>query len=191
MRNRQLLRRLPSATTVMAAAVAACALGATAAVAASSPPAGGPIRVLGTSSGLGGGGRVLITGAIGDHGTTRSVNQAGKPASNGNYVKLSLTQGTILLNKTKLNAVVNRAFGAAKVNSATCSLSVVGSATLPLVSGTGHYAGIAGTVRITISAGFVLPRYTSGARAGRCNESNSAQPTGSLQVITGTGSVRF
>lgn len=187
----KLVRRLPSATTVMAAAAAACALGATAAVAASSPPAGGPIRVFGTSSGLGGGGTVLVTGAVGDHGTSRSVNKSGKPAANGHYVKLSLTQGTILLNKTKLDASINRAFGAAKVNPATCSLSVVASGTLPIVSGTGHYAGVAGTVRITIGVGFILPRYTSGARAGQCNESNSAQPTASLQIVEGAGTARF
>jgi hypothetical protein len=191
MRSNRLVRRLPSATTALAAVAATCALGAAAAGAASTPPAGGSFRVFGTSSGLGGGGKVVLTGAIGDRGTTRSVNKAGKPSANGNYVKLSLTQGTILVNATTLNAAANRAFGTVKVNSATCSTSVVASATLPLVSGTGHYAGIGGAVRITISVGFILPRYTSGARAGQCNESNSAQPTGSLQIVSGTGTVRF
>ncbi len=191
MRNAFLFRRRTFALASVATAFAVGAVGAAVAVATSSTPAGGSIRIFGTSPGTGGGGKVLITGAIGDHGTSLSVNKAGKPDSNGSYVKVTLTQGTILLNKTNLDASANRAFGSAVVNPATCSMSVVASGAVPVVAGTAIYAGISGTTHITISAGFVLPRYKSGAHAGKCNESNSAQPTASVQLVEGTGTVSF
>ncbi len=154
-------------------------------------PAGGAIRVFGVSNGLGGGGKVLITGAIGDHGRTESANKSGKPSGNGSYVLLKLTKGTVMLNKTKLDQKVNGAFNKAKLDQATCSLSAAATGVLPVVTGTGLYTGISGSVRITVAAGFTLPRFTSGAKAGQCNTSNSAQPTDSVQIISGTGTVSF
>jgi hypothetical protein len=189
MRNAFLFHRRNLALASVATAFAIGAVGAVAAT--SSTPAGGSIRVFGTSPGTGGGGKVLITGAIGDHGTTLAVNKAGKPESNGGYVKLTLTQGTIMLNQTKLAATLNRAFRSAVVNSATCSVSIIGSGALPVVAGTGIYTRISGTAHITLSAGIILPRYKSGAHAGKCNESNSAQPTASVQLVEGTGTVSF
>jgi hypothetical protein len=165
---------------------------AAAAGAATGTPAGGSIRVLDTSPGTGaGGGKVLVTGAIGDHGTTRTVNKSGKPESNGRYVKLVLTKGTFELNSITLNKNINRAFNSAPVNPATCSLGIAASGSLPISDGTGLYKGISGTIRITISIGLTLPRYTSGPRAGKCNESNAAAPTASLQLVTGSGVVAF
>lgn len=38
---------------------------------------------------------------------------------------------------------------------------------------------------------FVLPTFTSGAKKGQCNESNSAQPLAQYSSITGMGMVRF
>ncbi len=178
--------------TLAPAVLAALLISALVAVSAgAATPAGGPIRVLGSSNGLGGGGKVLITGAIGDHGTSNSVNKAGKPNDNGNYVLLKLTQGTILLNKTVLDRKINRAFNKAQLNQATCSLSVAASNGLPIVSGTGLYTGITGNVHITVSVGFTLPRFSSGAKAGQCNSSNSATPTSSAQLVSGTGTVSF
>jgi hypothetical protein len=174
---------------VIASAVAVTA--SSVAIGAPGTPAGGSIHVFGSSPGTGGGGKVLITGAIGDHGSTKSVNKSGRANANGSYVKLTLTKGTIELNKTKLDANINHAFGSAVVNSATCSLTVVASGTLPVVNGTGLYKGISGSVRITLSLGLTLPRYASGAHAGQCNQSNAAQPTASLQLVEGTGSVSF
>jgi hypothetical protein len=180
----------PATLVALAATAVAVTAGGAALAATASSPAGGSIHVLGSSPGTGGG-KVLITGAIGDHGTSSSVNKSGKPNSNGSYVKLSLTKGTIELNKTKLDANINHAFNSAKLNSATCSLAVIASSTLPIVNGTGLYAKISGTVHITISVGLTLPRYTSGAPAGQCNLSNAAQPTAALQVVFGSGTVSF
>jgi len=176
-------RGLVAALTV--AVVAAAAAGA--ALAASSTPAGGTFHEIGSSAGGGGGGKVLITGAIGDHGTSQTVNKAGKPDQNGSFVKLSLTQGTITLNKTKLDVAVNKAFNSAAINSATCSVQVAASAGLPFTGGTGLYTGISGTADITLVYGFILPRKASGA----CNESNGANPTAAQQITYGGGTVSF
>jgi hypothetical protein len=133
----------------------------------------------------------VITGAIGDHGTSRSTNQAGKPSQGGSYVLLNLTRGTILLNKTALDKNIDKAFKASKLDSSTCSLQAAATGPLTIVGGTGLYTGISGTVRITLSIGFVLPRYTSGAKAGQCNSSNASTPAGSLQLVHGSGTVSF
>ncbi len=191
MRNALPFRRQILTLALVATAFAVAAVGAAVAAATSSTPAGGSVHIFDTSPGTGNGGKVLITGAVGDHGTSRTVNKAGKPNSNGSYVKLTLTQGTIMLNKTKLDAKIGRAFGSAVVNSATCSLGVVASGPLSVVGGTGLYKGISGTAHVTLGGGFILPRFASGPHAGQCNLSNSAQPTSSLQLVFGTGTVKF
>lgn len=180
------LRVLAPASLVALVVAALVAVSAGAAT-----PAGGAIRVFGVSNGLGGGGKVLITGAIGDHGKTESANKSGQPRANGSYVLLKLTKGTILLNKTTLDQKINGAFNKAKLDQATCSLSAAATGVLPFVTGTGLYTGISGSVRIAIAAGFTLPRFTSGAKAGQCNTANSTQPTDSVQIISGTGTVSF
>ena len=119
------------------------------------------------------------------------MTKAGKPTSNGAYVKLTLSQGTLTLNKTKLDKAINKAFNHASLNSATCSLAVAASGTLPFVSGTGLYAGASGSAHVTVAAGFILPRYKTGAKAGECNSSMSATPVASRQIVYGTGSVSF
>lgn len=138
-----------------------------------------------------GGGTIVITGAIGAHGVSGAVTKTGKPDASGHYAELSLTHGTILLDKTKLDSNVNHALKRARFNSKTCSTAVTASATIPVIRGTGGYEGISGRLHLTLSTGFVLPRYTRGAHAGQCNKSGSAQPTASLQTVDGTGRVKF
>ena len=178
-------KHLRAFAPVLLAALTVAAVGAVTAGAAT--PAGGAIHVLGTSNGLGTGGVIEVTGAIGDHGTTRTVNKAGKTDGNGAYVLLKLSQGTILLNKSKLDQAINHAFGKASANQATCSIEVSGTGPVTFISGTGLYKGITGTARITVAIGFTFPRTAS----GKCNESNSATPTSSLQLVSGDGSVHF
>lgn len=177
----------PARALAAAALVTVTAVGATTgALAASSTPAGGAFRVFGVSNGLGGGGTVLLTGAIGDHGQSQSVTKSGKVNQNGAYVKLTMSQGTMTLNKTTLDNAINRSFGKAAPNPANCSMSAAGTGRLPIVSGTGMYAGATGSARITVAVGFILPR-----KGGKCDLANSATPTASQQIVTGTGSVSF
>ena len=53
------------------------------------------------------------------------------------------------------------------------------------------YAGITGTIQITEKFAGIGARYTSGAKKGQCNMSNSAQPLAFYGSITGTGKVSF
>jgi hypothetical protein len=181
------------AFALIAALLAAVTAGVAVAATVTGPPtAATTINVLSTSSGLGGGGgKVIITGGIGDNGTAYPANTAGKRDPNGSYQELILSKGTILLNKTKLDDALNHAYEKAVLNSATCSTQVAGSGALPIASGTGAYSGVSGIVHISLTADFILPRYKSGKHAGKCNESNAATPTSSLQVVYGKGTVEF
>lgn len=169
------------------ATTAAVGLGSAVAVATTSTPAGGTIHVFGDSNGFGGGGTILVVGAIGDHGTSQSTNAQGKVSPNGSYVKLTLSKGTILLNKSTLDSNINRAFNHAVPNKSTCSLYGSASGPVTAVSGSGAYASISGSLRVTVSIGFIAPRKASGA----CNMSNSARPVAAKQFVTGSGTVSF
>lgn len=175
-------RALVALVVVIVAAIA----GTTVALAASATPAGGTFRVFDVSNGLGGGGNVLLTGAIGDHGHSQSVTKSGAVNQNGGYVKLTLSQGTVTLNKTALDNAIGQAFGKAAPNSSNCSLSVVASGKVSFVSGTGRYRGATGSAHLTVAFGLILPR-----KNGKCDTSNSAVPTAGQQIVYGTGSVSF
>lgn len=132
---------------------------------------------------------VLFTGAIGDHGQALTINKNGTPDANGNYVKVTLKHGTFEINATALNAKANRTQPVG--NSTTCSAALSVTGPVSLFDGTGLYTGITGTLNITETFAFILPRFTSGTRNGKCNESNSAQPVAQYSSITGNGAVKF
>jgi hypothetical protein len=60
-----------------------------------------------------------------------------------------------------------------------------------LLDGTGLYAGITGTLKLTITEAFILPVYASGKNKGQCNESQNAQPVADYGSIIGSGTVSF
>jgi hypothetical protein len=161
---------------------AAVAIGATS-------PAGGKINVFVTSSPNGPKGTIVITGAIGDYGKTLSVNKNGKTDSKGGYQKITLQQGSFLVDATKLNAKLNHL--QPTVNTATCSVSATGTGPVTLSDGAGLYAGISGTLKITVTFAFIGPRLTSGPHKGQCNRSNNAPALAQYQSITGSGTVSF
>jgi hypothetical protein len=170
-------------------AVLALALGLSlgdVAASAQSSPAGGPIKVWATPSSNGLGGTIVMTGAVGDYGKTLNVNASGKADRNGNYVKLEMKKGTILVNTTEFNSVLNNA-QPTDFDATTCSASVTGSAPVQIVSGTKAYAGIAGSVNLTASFAFIGPL----KKNGQCNTSNNANPVAQWTSITGTGTVSF
>lgn len=157
---------------------------------APSTPVGGPVRLFATPNGNGGG-TIVITGAIGDYGHTLSINKNGTTNSNGNYVKVSLHKGTFEINSTALNAKTSNLGSQTPINKATCSMAASVSAPVTLLDGTGLYAGVTGTLNVTISVAFILPLFTSGKDKGQCNESQNAQPVAAYSSIIGTGSVSF
>ena len=167
-----------------AAALAGAATGTTPVM---TPPAGGIIHLFATPGGSSG--RMLITGAIGDYGKTLNINKYGKPAANGTYVKVILKKGGFEINAVALNAKLNKLNPA--LNKATCSAVATATGLVTLFGGSGLYAGISGTIHITVVFAAVLPTYASGPNKGQCNTSNSAQPLDQTGSISGTGRVSF
>lgn len=173
-----------------AAAVGAlvCALvvgGSAMATSRSGSVSGGKIGIFADASTNGPVSRILITGAIGDFGTATSIDKNGKVDQNGNFVRVALRKGTFEIDSTALNAKLNRAPGV--FDKTTCSFSFTGSGSVSFFDGTGLYAGISGTARITLAFGGIGPRLASGA----CNPSQNAKPLSQYGAIIGTGVVKF
>jgi hypothetical protein len=175
---------------VSVAVLGSVLLGGSPAFAATAPgaPAGGPVKLFATpSDGLHA--TILMTGAIGDYGNALTIDKNGTPDPNGNYVKVTLQKGGFEINSTTLNAKVNKA--QPTFDTATCSAALYVAGPLTLSNGTGLYSGIAGTLTVSETAAFILPRYTGGKNKGECNTSNSAQPVKQYASIIGTGTVSF
>jgi hypothetical protein len=160
------------------------------AFAAGTMPTGGLVKVFVTPKGANSEhGTILIVGAIGDWGTTLNVNANGTPDPNGNYAKVTLQKGAFEVNLTSLNALSNKVQPTFYAGSCSAVFSIKGP--IGLSDGTGAYQGISGTLTITETFAFILPRFASGAHAGQCNASNSAQPVAQHGDITGSGTVGF
>jgi hypothetical protein len=129
-------------------------------------------------------GKVLFTGAIGDYGTSVSVNAQGKAKKKGEYKLLKLTKGSILVNGSALDLTA----ATPTVNSSNCSFTVSATAAIPIVKGTGAYAGITGSVTFTASFGAILPKKKSGSG---CTESTSAKLLAESTEFSGTGTVNL
>lgn len=152
--------------------------------AGSSPPAGGRIQLFVQPGQKQGNGKVLLTGAVGDHGTSHSVTTTGNKIATA-----TLTKGTI---KFDITAVSKKATNASpSVDAATCSASTTVSAAAPIVGGTGLYARIHGTVMITESFGFLGSTYKSGPKKGECNMSSSGTTVAQMAIVYGSGKVSF
>jgi hypothetical protein len=165
--------------------VTACALGAgSVALAAATPaatPQGGKIRVFVTNT-SDTNGKILITGAIGDYGTTVSEDANGKPDPNGNFEKVTLKQGGFIVNGTALNKKLDHA--KPTTNKANCSFSFTGTGPTTIGDGTGAYAGIFGKVAITVTFAQISAKTAKGC-------SMKGNGLAGYQSITGTGSVSF
>jgi len=175
-------------TTIMAKLAIATltgitALSGSALASSSSTQAGGSVRVYvapGTNT-------ILLTGAIGDFGSTSAVNKNGQQDAQGTYIKAVLKEGTFRLNATVLDANLNKAQSA--FDQVTCSGWLVESGPVKLANGTGRYPGISGTLQMTVTLAFLSSRYTSGKDKGQCD--NRAQPLSRYLSITGSGIVRY
>jgi hypothetical protein len=160
----------------------------TAAVLGAIRPAGGAISIF-AQPGNGVRGPIVITGAIGDYGTTITMNKSGTPDANGGYVKADLRKGTFEINSTVLNAEAAKA--QAVYDRVTCSFLVSVTAPVALYDGTGLYKGISGSARITIVFAGIAPLYKTGAHKGQCDEGSNVPPLGTYSSISGPGTVKF
>jgi hypothetical protein len=171
----------------VAGLLACLIVGASVALAAASSgtPAGGRIQVFVQPGNGQGKGKILFTGAVGDYGSSsRATSSGGKK-----FGTATLKKGTITIDLTAISAKVNKANPT--VNNATCSASITKTAAAPVVSGTGLYAGIHGTIRLTESFGFIGSTFKSGPKKGRCNFSNSARTVAQMGTVYGSGTVSF
>jgi hypothetical protein len=175
-------------SAVGAVAVAAVVLAASAG-ASRTMQSGGTIGVYATP-GMGAAGKIVITGAIGDHGSATTIDKSGKVNSNGDYVKIVLEHGGFEVNAVALNRKANAAPPTTN-SSATCSFSFAVSAPVTLFNGTGLYAGISGVAHVTETFAGIGPRLTSGPKKGQCNPSNTAPPVAFFASVIGTGTVTF
>jgi hypothetical protein len=181
-----MLRRLIVAT-VLTGAANAILMFTTASAAV--PPAGGPIELYATA-GDSPVGTIVVAGAIGDYGKTLSMDKNGKPDTNGNFVKITLKQGTFMVDSTILNQKTAK-LPPTIANKTSCSFAFTGSGPVTLSHGTGLYTGISGTVSITINFIGDGPFYASGKKKGQCNLSNNGKPRASRGWIMGHGTVKF
>ena len=161
----------------------ACLLGAGSVAVAASSPKGGKIRVF-VSTKSATKSKILVTGAIGDYGTTVSQDANGKVDPNGAFQKVTLQHGGFVVNATALNKKLNHL--KPTINKTNCSIVFAGSARTTVGHGTGAYKGISGTVTITVTFAGIAPKTAKG-----CNLAPNAPTRGGYQSITGTGSVSF
>jgi hypothetical protein len=184
--------RMMAGSAVLAVLGLVGVLAGVAGAAHSMSPAGGVIEVYVTPPPSFNGAvfKIVVIGAIGDYGTATSIDKDGKVDSNGNYVKIRLKKGTFEVNSVALNKKTNSA-PPTLVNRTTCSYGFGASGPVTLFNGTGLYAGISGTLRITQTFAAVGPPHMSGPKKGQCNMSNNAQPLAIYGSILGKGTVKF
>ena len=114
------------------------------------------------------------------------MNSGVKVARHGKYNELVLKKGTIMVDLTQFNSVLNNA-QPADFDAASCSASITASAPVPFVSGTKAYAGIKGSVTVTATFAFIGPL----TRNGQCNTFNNANLVAQWSAVTDVGSVSF
>jgi hypothetical protein len=123
---------------------------------------------------------VVVTGAFADAGTLTVT---------GGVSTLQLSRGSIVVNLAQGAAAENRLFNhlAKHVSATTCGMNTSYLAQAKLVSGTGAYTGISGTIQLRTAEIGVFPRTASGT----CDLSSSAQPIGFLSLAQGSGRAQF
>lgn len=180
------MRRVPRSLLGVAGLLVCLVVGVSVALAAGSSgtPAGGPIHLFVTPGQGQGSGKILITGAVGDYGSSSSVSAGAKK-----YGVASLTKGKIKIDLTAITKKVDNTMPT--LDLATCSATLTATAKAPVVSGTGLYAGIHGSIKITESFGFIGPFIKSGPNKGQCNTSDSAPTVAQMGTVYGSGTVSF
>jgi hypothetical protein len=120
---------------------------------------------------------VVVTGPFTDYGTDREAALAG-----GTVNEIVLKHGSFDLDISRLEHAV-----AFSVDSRTCAYVESGTGPARLLGGSGSYAGIRGTLTITVSGRGILPTSSSGA----CEKGGSAPPLVAVSTASGSGSVSF
>ena len=156
-------------------------LGVSAPGASAKTPAAGPITWWATPT-TAGASDVVIAGAIGDYGTSLTIDQNGKANPEGNFAKITLQKGTFRVNLAAFNAASKKA--GFPINKASCSSHGTITAPVALSGGTGLYEGISGKGRMTLTLVWIL----SNSGKHKCDGSKVLHES---QYLNGTGTVSF
>jgi hypothetical protein len=160
-----------------------------AATASGATPVSGPTQLWGNLGSGGSGFKAVFTGAIGDSGLSVSATAQGKPSKKQNtgYRLFILKRGTIFFNTKQLDAAQNdNSTPPTTENNTTCSFTFVTTDPVTIISGTKAYAGISGSLNVTISFAAVLP-----LKNGKCNPNSNANPTASIGSVAANGTVSY
>ncbi len=166
---------------VLPVVLAAAILGASAGGAAAKGRTGGPITWWATPTTTGAN-DVVIAGAIGDYGTSLTVDQNGKANPDGDFAKITLRKGTFRVNLTAFNAASKKA--GFPINKSSCSSHGAITAPVALSGGTGLYEGISGKGRMTLTVVWIL------ASSGK-HKCDGTKVLFQSQYLNGTGTVSF
>jgi hypothetical protein len=128
---------------------------------------------------------ILVTGVVTDYGKATSVTKSGKPDENGNYEKIVLQKGGFWVDATALNKKLNS--GTPTIDKTHCFFAFKGTGPTKLFKGTGAYAGISGSVDVTVNFVAIGPRLKN----GKCNMSNNAAPVAQYGDVTGAGTASY
>ena len=169
-------KTMTGAALIAATMCAACGTSAAHAADTASTSTSGQIKLF-VNTFSNGTGNIIVTGAIGDYGTT---------AASGSYLKVTLHHGAFELNVAKL--IAKEGGSAPRADPATCSGVSSVTAPAPVLDGKGTYRGITGTVNVTETIAFILPRYASGPHKSQCDD--STQPIYAYSPITGSGKIK-
>ncbi len=124
-------------------------------------------------------GRVVLTGAIGDYGTTVEATATGTPKKAGTDTLFRLSKGTILINTSSLTTGGGTT-APSTANTTNCSFVGTVAGLVHITKGTGAYAGITGTITITGTFAAIL-RKKNGACGGK--------PLAFYGAVQGSGTV--
>ncbi len=181
--------RLAALSTLLLALSTGAAIAATATAAAA--PAPGPIQFWATPGpGDSPRGKIVITGAIGDYGKTTNTDKNGKVNTDGDYVRLALSDGSFVVDTSAIKT--RFAHLRPKIDAQTCTVVFQVSAVPVVISkGTGTYAGISGRGKLNFLFAGIASRYATGAKKDQCNLSNGAPERAGYSSVTGTAQVKY
>lgn len=178
-------RQLTVAGLAIGTAAAATVVAITVAGTAGASGRSGTIYTYGTPGLDGPNGTVIITGAIGDYGTTTKADRNGQVDPSGKYSLAQLKNGTVLSDPSAVSAKIQAGTPNAKIDPVSCSLQGSVSAPVPIIFGTGSYAGITGTLNTT----FTIAELAARTSSGTCD--TNADPIDVYATVFSTGVVHL
>jgi len=126
--------------------------------------------------------RVLVTGSLVDFGEALRANSDGRRDPRGSFTLLALHKGSILVGGPELSPSAPTSTAA---RSGTCAVSTTADDRIPVLRGTRNYAGITGTMTVSVSSVLILPLQPG----GKCVTGSGAHPLASWSTITASGTV--